>query len=74
MVPSAVGLVIARYLTDPARFDPERGGLAGYLAMEVRGDVRNELDSRRRRRRHESPAARWRLRRDCQERITSLPS
>jgi len=57
MVPSAIGLVIARYLTDPARFDPERGGLAGYLAMEVRGDVRNELDSRKRRRRHESPVA-----------------
>jgi hypothetical protein len=57
MVPSAIGLVIARYLTDPARFDPERGGLTGYLAMEVRGDVKNELDSRRRRRRHESPVA-----------------
>jgi hypothetical protein len=57
MVPSAVGLVIARYLTDPARFDPERGGLTGYLAMEVRGDVRNELDSRRRRRQHEAPVA-----------------
>jgi hypothetical protein len=57
LVPSAIGLVIARYLTDPERFDPERGGLAGYLAMEVRGDVLNELDSRRRRRQHESPAA-----------------
>jgi RNA polymerase sigma-70 factor, ECF subfamily len=57
MVDSAVGLVIARYLADPARFDPDRGGLAAYLAMEVRGDVRNELDSRRRRRRHESPVA-----------------
>jgi hypothetical protein len=57
MVLSAVGLVIARYLTDPSRFDPLRGGLATYLAMEVRGDVRNELDSRRRRRRHESPVA-----------------
>ena len=55
MVPSAIGLVIARYLTDPARFDPERGGLAAYLAMEVRGDVRNELDSRRRR--HSSAVA-----------------
>jgi len=57
MVPSAVGLVIARYLTDPTRFDPERGGLVGYLAMEVRGDVINELDSRKRRRGHESPVA-----------------
>jgi hypothetical protein len=57
MVPSAIGLVIARYLENPTRFDPERGGLAGYLAMEVRGDVKNELDSRRRRRRHESPVA-----------------
>jgi hypothetical protein len=57
LVPSAIGLVIARYLSDPERFDPERGGMAGYLAMEVRGDVLNELDSRRRRRQHESPAA-----------------
>jgi hypothetical protein len=57
LVPSSIGLVIARYLTDPERFDPERGGLAGYLAMEVRGDVLNALDSRRRRRRHESPVA-----------------
>jgi RNA polymerase sigma-70 factor, ECF subfamily len=32
-----------------------RGGLALYLAMEVRSDVKNELDSRKRRRRHESP-------------------
>jgi hypothetical protein len=57
LVPSAIGLVIARYLSDPERFDPERAGLAGYLAMEVRGDVLNELDSRRRRRQHEWPAA-----------------
>ena len=57
LVPSAVGLVIAHYLTDPSRFDPDRGGLVAYLAMEVRGDVLNELDSRKRRRRHEVPAA-----------------
>jgi hypothetical protein len=57
LVPSAIGLVIARYLSDPGRFDPERAGLAGYLAMEVRGDVLNEFDSRRRRRQHEWPAA-----------------
>jgi hypothetical protein len=57
MVPSAIGLVIARYLADPTRFAPDRSGLAAYLAMEVRGDVRNEFDSRRRRRRHEAPVA-----------------
>jgi hypothetical protein len=55
MVPSAIGLVVARYLNDPDRFDPERGGLVAYLSMQVRGDVLNELDSRRRRRQHESP-------------------
>ncbi len=55
MVRSAIGLVIARYLRHPERFDPGRGGLVGYLAMEARGDVLNELDALRRRRKHERP-------------------
>lgn len=55
VVRSAIGLVIAKYLGDPERFDPGRGGLVGYLAMEARGDVLNELDALRRRRRHERP-------------------
>jgi hypothetical protein len=55
VVPSAIGLVVADYLSDPDRFEPGRGGLVAYLAMQVRGDVLNELDARRRRRRHESP-------------------
>lgn len=55
MIPSAIGLVVAGYLNDPDRFDPARGRLVAYLAMQVRGDLLNELDSRRRRRRHESP-------------------
>jgi RNA polymerase sigma-70 factor (ECF subfamily) len=54
-VRSAIGLVIARYLRHPDRFDPRRGGLVGYLAMEARGDVLNDLDALRRRRRHERP-------------------
>ena len=57
MVLSAIGLVVADYLQRPARFDPDRGGLTAYLAMQVRSDVLNELDARRRRRRHESPMA-----------------
>jgi RNA polymerase sigma-70 factor (ECF subfamily) len=56
MVRSAIGLVIARYLRHPERFDPDRGGLVGYLAMEARGDVLNELATLDRRRGHERPA------------------
>lgn len=55
VVRSAIGWVIATYLRHPERFDPGRGGLVGYLAMEARGDVLNELDVLRRRRRHERP-------------------
>jgi RNA polymerase sigma-70 factor (ECF subfamily) len=55
MVRSAIGFVIARYLREPKRFDPERGSLVGYLAMEARGDVLNELEALRRRRVHECP-------------------
>jgi RNA polymerase sigma-70 factor, ECF subfamily len=57
VVPSAIGLVLADYLGDPERFDPARGGLIAFLAMQVRGDVLNELDARRRRRQRESPVA-----------------
>jgi len=57
LVPSVVGLVVAKYLRDPERFDPSRGGLAAYLAMEAHGDVLNELEARRRRRTHELPVA-----------------
>jgi hypothetical protein len=56
MVRSAIGLVIATYLRHPERFDPGRGGLVGYLTMEARGDVLNELDALSRRQNHERPA------------------
>jgi hypothetical protein len=56
MVRSAIGWVIARYLKQPERFDPDRGGLVGYLTMEAHGDVLNELKTLKRRRGHERPA------------------
>jgi hypothetical protein len=57
VLPSAMGLVLAEYLRDPSRYDPTRGGLVSFLAMQIRGDVLNELDARRRRRQRESPVA-----------------
>jgi hypothetical protein len=57
MLPSAIGQVVAGYLSDPARFEPERGSLVAFLTMQIRGDVLNELDARRRRRQRELPAA-----------------
>jgi RNA polymerase sigma-70 factor (ECF subfamily) len=55
MVTSQIGLVVARYLREPERYAPERAGLVPYLAMEVRGDVLNELKTRTRRRSRETP-------------------
>lgn len=45
-VDSTIGWSIARYLREPARFDPERGGLLPYLWQDVRGDLLNELERR----------------------------
>ncbi|HEV8650184.1 MAG TPA: hypothetical protein VG276_12430 [Actinomycetes bacterium] len=57
LVPSVIGLVVAKYLREPQRFEPARGGLIAYLAMEARSDVLNELEARRRRRTRELPVA-----------------
>lgn len=45
-VDSTIGWSIARYLKEPARFDPDRGGLLSYLYQDVRGDLLNELEKR----------------------------
>jgi len=57
LVPSVIGLVVAKYLREPERFNPARGGLVAYLSMEARSDVLNELEARRRRRARELPVA-----------------
>jgi RNA polymerase sigma-70 factor (ECF subfamily) len=53
IVESAMDLSIASYLRDPARYDPGRSPLVWFLAMDVAGDVKNEL----RRMRREVPAS-----------------
>lgn len=45
-VDSTIGWSIARYLREPTRFDPERGGLLPYLWQDVRGDLLNEVERR----------------------------
>lgn len=47
-VDAAINWSLVRYLEEPRRYDPEKGlSLVGYLAMDARGDVRNEQKSRR---------------------------
>ena len=53
IVESAIDQSICNYLLDPGRYDPSRSTLLAYLAMDVRGDVKNALASAGRRRRHE---------------------
>jgi len=43
IVESAIGHTVATYLREPERWDPSRGPLASYLAMDAEGDVKNEL-------------------------------
>ncbi len=45
-VDSTIGWSIARYLREPSRFDPERGGLLPYLWEDVQGDLLNEVEHR----------------------------
>lgn len=56
-VNSLVGLSIARYLRDPARYHPEQGPLLAFLWRDVEGDRKNELASRASRRTRETPAS-----------------
>jgi hypothetical protein len=46
IVESAIGQSVATYLKWPERYDPSRGPLARYLAMDAAGDVKNELEKR----------------------------
>jgi hypothetical protein len=43
-VDSTIGWSIARYLREPTRFNPARGGLLPYLWQDVRGDLLNEVE------------------------------
>jgi hypothetical protein len=45
-VDSTIGLSIARYLREPSRFDPERGGLLPFLWQDIQGDLLNEVERR----------------------------
>jgi DNA-binding CsgD family transcriptional regulator len=47
IVESAIGQSVATYLKWPERWNPSRGPLASYLAMDAEGDVKNELAKRR---------------------------
>lgn len=47
IVESAIGQSVATYLRHPEAYDPNRGPLASYLAMDAAGDVKNELEKRR---------------------------
>ncbi len=48
VVESAIGYGVARYLKEPEAYDPTGRTLPNYLAMDIEGDVRNELAKRRR--------------------------
>ncbi len=45
-VDSTIGWSIARYLSEPSRFDPDRGGLLPYLWQDIQGDLLNEVERR----------------------------
>jgi len=52
-IESACGLTVANYLQDPDRYEPSKGSLLSWLAMDAIGDIRNEATSASARR--ESP-------------------
>jgi len=54
-IESLIDLSIARYLRDPARYEPTRGPLLAFLYRDVEGDRKNELASLGSRRAHELP-------------------
>lgn len=49
-VRSACCQTLAKYLRSPETYEPERGALLAWLALDARGDVLNELASARARR------------------------
>lgn len=48
IVESAIGHSVATYLGEPEAYDPTGRSLVNYLAMDVEGDVKNELGKRQR--------------------------
>jgi len=58
-IDSLIGLSIARYLSDPGRYRPERAPLLAYLWQDVKGDLRNEWASDANRRGREIPTDDW---------------
>jgi hypothetical protein len=54
-VESLVGLSVARYLSDPDRYRPDRGPLLAFLWQDIDGDIRNEWARRTTRRGREIP-------------------
>lgn len=55
VVESAIGYGVARYLKEPEAYDPAGRTLPNYLAMDIEGDVRNELVTRRRQQARQEP-------------------
>src|SRR2546430_1679312 len=53
IVESAIGHSLVNYLKDPEAYDPSGKSLVNYLAMDIQGDVRNELARRTRDRRRQ---------------------
>lgn len=43
---SAIGFSVAKYLRNPETYDPSGRSLVNYLAMDIDGDVKNELKKR----------------------------
>ncbi|SRR6266508_61225 len=54
-VESLIGLSIARYLSDPARYKPDKGPLLAFLWQDTNGDLRNEWTAHTTRRGRETP-------------------
>lgn len=54
-VESLIGLSIARYLSNPDRYQPDKGPLLAFLWRDITGDVRNEWAAHTTRRGQESP-------------------
>ena len=55
LIESVVIDLISALAKAPARYDPERGSLSGYLRMAARGDMQNALRSEQRRTRRQLP-------------------
>lgn len=52
-IESIIGESITKYVLGPERYDPSRSPLLAYLYRDVRGDILNAIEKRRRRREEE---------------------